>query len=528
INLTEKVVKLPGFDNALDISGPDIYWRGAFYALDNYEAAEQLMDAVSMSLLDCSGISDTDKGTRDAARAPLSLTLDKPEPVLLALASWNYDKQHYFTIKIDNWTRFGAHSTEVNVVTDKLNLYTNFDYVKIVRLNMQKHIDSGGNLLDLVPKAGENYVSDPGPFVVLTSPMSKTKRYDKILELMVDDAKGELILPLPNRRGTKEYYPSLDWVEVAGSQLFNKHRDYDMSNQPISSCVWNIETSSFRNWYGCVDPSIPYSIIINPYIKVTRFDLQASSGYNFFMYNMLKCNLLHESLHAFHHLPGKTVDDEENIFQRFNDQLYLGGLGYLLYSQDTRENGYISLNIDPARKSPIFYQLLFGKSAEKAYHMPKKPIYIYKVDDQGEPQRIFDRTFYSYTINEAIIPDDIPRQQYSNLFYAVYLYHPVKKTVRQLPELEKWTKFVGPAALPPKTFKNGGYEPGRLRMRMYPGRYPSDDILQKRDLTLEKCQQLISAGFKVYIVAGLDLENRPYEYDASLYEVSEMPRSSRR
>ena len=577
IDLNEEGFYLSNIDAALsedELSRGIVDWKGFFLALDsgNGEGIRSLKEALAQTN-EYSGMRPVDgrpwpfqRLRIDAPRNDIQISMGEAGmPVcVIAVKSWNGFDKPLGNIDFSLGYRIDTPGDlPVDIVTvkagnpaikRKIDIDVDVNNVKLVRENIQRHIDGGGGISDFIPDAGRTYTMDPGPFVV--KGMINKRPYNKIIEILVDAANG------------REGYPSAftdkdqpdpnlgiigdtDWLEVAAADIYGHPDD---NTEKVFKCVWEIKTFSASKYRGCVYPSLPFRVYLYPFAfhsnSKTRFNGSLRDAYEFIVAKKRDGTIFHESLHCYHDLHGEGVYDNErppwwntrwdpsSFFWCLGDKLYVGECDeknpYLTFSYDHEKRGFLS----PRFREGIVDSVgdyLYGEYGSEHYY--KRRMYwkdrakkdrwtkwnkgghfITRIDDGlGE---IFNGQA-PITI-ESDIPDDLP---YRKKYYVtgVYLYKPPPAPAgvgkwRLLNNENQWIKIHDDGQR--RQIENYGYRFSyKYDICITPPYEPREGTPSRKD-----CLKMLEQGYHLYVTYSILYHKNPCEYDAAKFEITHAPK----
>ena len=374
-----------------------------------------------------------------------------------------------------------------------------------------------------IPEPGANYTDNPGRFVIdgTVNPATQEGRpYCDIMSVLVDAESGTGP-GLCVGGGT-------DWLQVAAADIFNHAtRDTDVTN-----CVWYVAARD-DGFLGHTSGVLPYSITLNPYRYVTRFNTEGGGGYGrFFITKNRDGTIYHESLHCYHLLPGAGVYDRENPNERYNDKLYVGSLAgaqnqYLRFSEDSGHIGFLERNRSYSSSGQYIAGWLNGKDGDSELYRYSKQTHFYNsiIFTEEEMRRIFiDGEEVSLRF-ETDIPWDLPDGSAKIVGFDkgnisdIYLYKP-GGLFTSSKEKHIWQKGESPWITIEKGYPssysgvNGSYLYSKYYVRI---RGYNDHVLLP---SIEDVAQDMANGWKLYVVYGYGYEANPYEYDTSKFEIT--------
>jgi len=428
VNLSKNGLRLSdvGIDEAIEYELTEVgnlNWRGLYYALgfDDNTPGDSI-NSFKWALANTNTSTGKDKPNND-----LEIVFDKANPFqVVAIKTWNHNSTYSkLPIDFENFvqdqeTDLELGSFDIAFSLDALKVALNIDNVNFVREEIQRYIYlEDGSLEDFIPESGEHIddrVAGLGRLVVagiIVNPLTGEGRpYDEIIEILVDMALGRtanfITGDLPSGGG-------IDWLQVAAADIYNA----DVNNE-VFQCVWEIHSripprtptepsEDGPEPFGAVKGTAPYLVYLNPFNPKMRFN-KKSEAYSFHCNKTRDTVVWHEALHAYTHLPGKLVNDEEIANYKLGDQLFVkqggGKTPYHTFSYDDKSRGFLEadpyLNIGPYFGINKVKALLHGRYGDNYFfHGSDGGRLIVRIDDKLTE----DDLKQLFLDNDHIVPD---------------------------------------------------------------------------------------------------------------------------
>ena len=551
INASQCGVFLPNFNKAFYISGGGTcapIFKDFFYALGDNASTLIYLDSQVSSLID--------RKLNYFERHEIKIDFWN-NPVIIAVASWNYEKNPpdlNITISpADVPTGF-----QIIVKQQPPPLKLEIDMLDFYRENIKD------NVKKMIPRAGENYTGDPGPFVIkgVTHPaagssMLPNEVYKVLATAAVNRAEGRINENQPVSGDGP------DWLQLAAVHICNEQMAIG-ANPDVFNCVWRIKTAGelivrmkfgklfdhsasvpcpesggavFVDSEGLFSEDFPSTIMIGPYSELVRFNSDGTT-YDFYCKHVRDAMIFHETLHCYQALPGKDVHDEEDPTKRYGDSLFvkLDQLGrktanpYLIFGYDSKSRGYLGFDI--SIKDQLYGWLYSERAGDSVWHTPQRAVFIIEIELTPEEWKaIFE--------NKVILSDnserwkkklklkDLPGRPDSPMSTLdIFIRDEKRDTTKSFSR--EWIKldnmltivFGDPSANPNYIpGKDGYYIHNDYQVRIK-GINSNSSNPNKDDSNVIRDNELkarIEDGAKVYLVYEIKLPYKPLEYDASYF-----------